>query len=75
MDSSQKGGYIMANKKSKLGMISAVAAGTGTAIYLAQKAKNKSENGDASQSISPLFSKKKTDDNLFYRYFAKICKK
>ena len=62
MDSSQKGGYIMANKKSKLGMISAVAAGTGTAIYLAQKAKNKSENGDASQSISPLFSKKKTDD-------------
>ena len=52
----------MANKKSKLGMISAVAAGTGTAIYLAQKAKNKSENGDASQSISPLFSKKKTDD-------------
>ena len=43
MDSSQKGGYIMANKKSKLGMISAVAAGTGTAIYLAQKAKNKSE--------------------------------
>ena len=62
MDSSQKGGCIMANKKSKLGMISAVAAGTGTAIYLAQKAKNKSENGDASQSISPLFSKKKTDD-------------
>ncbi len=62
MDSSQKGGYIMANKKSKLGMISVVAAGTGTAIYLAQKAKNKSENGDASQSISPLFSKKKTDD-------------
>ena len=52
----------MANKKSKLGMISVVAAGTGTAIYLAQKAKNKSENGDASQSISPLFSKKKTDD-------------
>lgn len=29
----------MANKKSKLGVISAVAAGTGTAIYLAQKAK------------------------------------
>ena len=52
----------MANKKSKLGMISAVAAGTGTAIYLAQKAKNKSENGDTSQSISPLFSKKKMDD-------------
>lgn len=29
----------MSNKKSKLGVISAVAAGTGTAIYLAQKAK------------------------------------
>ena len=35
----QKGGFIMSNKKSKLGVISAVAAGTGTAIYLAQKAK------------------------------------
>ncbi len=31
----------MSNKKSKLGVISAVAAGTGTAIYLAQKAKKK----------------------------------
>lgn len=36
---SQKGGFIMSNKKSKLGVISAVAAGTGTAIYLARKAK------------------------------------
>ena len=27
----QKGGFIMSNKKSKLGVISAVAAGTGTA--------------------------------------------
>ena len=35
----QKGGFIMSNKKSKLGVISAVAAGTGTAIYLAQKSK------------------------------------
>ena len=51
MDSSQKGGYIMANKKSKLGMISAVVAGTGTVIYLAQKAKNKSENGDKISAI------------------------
>ena len=38
----QKGGFIMSNKKSKLGVISAVAAGTGTAIYLAQKAKKES---------------------------------
>ena len=41
---SQKGGFIMSNKKSKLGVISAVAAGTGTAIYLAQKAKKESGN-------------------------------
>ena len=34
----------MSNKKSKLGVISAVAAGTGTAIYLAQKAKKESGN-------------------------------
>ena len=31
----------MSNKKSKLGVISAVAAGTGTAIYLAQKGKKR----------------------------------
>ena len=34
----------MSNKKSKLGVISAVAAGTGTAIYLARKAKKESGN-------------------------------
>ena len=43
----QKGGFIMSNKKSKLGVISAVAAGTGTAIYLAQKAKKESGNSES----------------------------
>ena len=48
---SQKGGFIMSNKKSKLGVISAVAAGTGTAIYLAQKAKKESGNSESGNSI------------------------
>lgn len=47
----QKGGFIMSNKKSKLGVISAVAAGTGTAIYLAQKAKKESGNSESGNSI------------------------
>ena len=46
----------MANKKSKLGVISAVAAGTGTAIYLAQKAKK--ESGNSSESNISIFGKK-----------------
>ena len=41
----------MSNKKSKLGVISAVAAGTGTAIYLAQKAKKESGNSESGNSI------------------------
>ena len=41
----------MSNKKSKLGVISAVAAGTGTAIYLAQKAKKESGNSESDNSI------------------------
>ena len=41
----------MSNKKSKLGVISAVAAGTGTAIYLAQKAKKESGNSIFKKSI------------------------
>ena len=53
----------MANKKSKLGVISAVAAGTGTAIYLAQKAKNKAENSETSQVGASIFNKKTTSDN------------
>ena len=47
----QKGGFIMSNKKSKLGVISAIAAGTGTAIYLAQKAKKESGNSESGNSI------------------------
>ncbi len=47
----QKGGFIMSNKKSKLGVISAVAAGTGTAIYLAQKAKKECGNSESGNSI------------------------
>ena len=46
----------MANKKSKLGVISAVVAGTGTAIYLAQKAKK--EYGDPSEANASIFGKK-----------------
>lgn len=45
----------MANKKSKLGVISAVAAGTGTAIYLAQKAKK--EYGDPSEANTSISGK------------------
>ena len=41
----------MSNKKSKLGVISAVAVGTGTAIYLAQKAKKESGNSESGNSI------------------------
>ena len=41
----------MSNKKSKLGVISAIAAGTGTAIYLAQKAKKESGNSESGNSI------------------------
>ena len=44
----------MSNKKSKLGVISAVAAGTGTAIYLAQKAKKESGNSIFKKILLPI---------------------
>lgn len=50
----------MANKKSKLGVISAVAAGTGTAIYLAQKAKK--ESGNPSETNTSIFGKKSSSE-------------
>ena len=52
---------IMANKKSKLGVISAVAAGTGTAIYLAQKAKK--ESGNPSETNASIFGKKSSSES------------
>lgn len=51
----------MANKKSKLGVISAVVAGTGTAIYLAQKAKK--ESGNPSETNTSIFGKKSSSES------------
>ena len=58
----------MANKKSKLGVISAVAAGTGTAIYLAQKAKK--ESGNSSESNISIFGKKSSSGSSVPNNFA-----
>ena len=54
----RKDGSIMANKKSKLGVITAVAAGTGTAIYLAKQSRSKTETADSSQGILSVFNQK-----------------
>ena len=42
----------MAKKKLNLGVVSAIAAGTGTAIYLAKKAKGKKENFSGTETAS-----------------------